>query len=163
MTKPDPQPWPQQNEDARPCPREGRPVIVDVYAEPKTGSIDFSLKWRFADDHPDDTNPEPIIIPKKNKGDLGTMIQFHLHDRTGMGLAFDPVDPFWVSRTTCPQDWSEDSEIPADRIRPHNKLLTVCDLNEVACDLNFSLNFEDRDGNRLPPYDPQIKNGGTSE
>ncbi len=161
MTQRDPQPQPKSGAQSALTPGAGTPVIADVYADPKTGGgVEFNLKWRFKTDHEDDARPEPIDIPAKKEGDDGTMIHFNLRDTTHRGFAFDPVDPIWVSRTQCPEDWAEDKEIPASRINRHPKLLTVYDANDEACVLNFALVFEDHDGKR-ELYDPQIKNGGT--
>jgi hypothetical protein len=161
MPETDPQPQQTSGAQSEFNPRPGTPVIANVYARPETGGgVKFSLKWRFKGELEDNERDWPIDIPEKKKVEPGTKIHFHLRDTTHRGFAFDPVHPIWVSRTQCPEDWSEDPEIPANCIDRHPNLLTVFDANKDACDLHFALVFEDRDGNR-EPYDPQIKNGGS--
>lgn len=149
---------PQSQQNSGSSPPAGTPVIADVFAVRKAGRVEFDLKWRFEGGN--EARPEPIDIPQKKCGDPGTMIHFHLHDKSGSGLVFDPVHPMWVSRTECPEDWAEDSEIPAGEMTRHPKLLKVFNANQDECELYFALVFEDNDGKRVP-YDPRIKNGGT--
>ena len=148
---------PQPQESTAPPP--GTPVIADVFAKPKAGGgVDFKLDWRFQGEN----NPRggPIDIPQKKCGEPGTMIHFHLRDETDRKLEFNIEDPIWVSRSSCPQDPSKDSEIPADHVNGHPNLLKVFDTNSDECDLRYALVFKDRDG-ATELFDPMIRNGGT--
>lgn len=155
-THPQPQQSPGEQSDS--THGAGTPVIADVFARKDGGRIKFDLRWRFENDAGE--REDPIDIPPKKYTEPGTMIHFHLHDRTGRGLAFDPVHPIWVSRAECPEDWSADPEIPKDGIDRHPKLLKVLDRNQDKCELHFALVFEDHQGNRVP-FDPRIINGGS--
>lgn len=149
-----------QSEQALGGPPPGTPVFVEIYADSSPGGgVAWSHKWRFQN-YSEKTGT--IDIPKKDRGQPGTPIQFKVNDRTEprIGLRFvDGDDAIWVDRTTCPQsDPARDPEIT--RIAPSGTVLRVLDLNDDECTLHYNLRFEP-DPNRYY-YDPEIRNGGTT-
>lgn len=148
---------PQPNQRTQCDSAGGRPVIVDVFADlDAMGRVRFDHDWRF-EGEPGQGNG-PIEIPKASANDPGTAIHFHLRDDSGRKLRFDDDDPIWVNRSECPDEASEDSEIPSDSIEASPKLLKVLDLNKEECELHYNLRFNSDQGPEQ--YDPSIRNGG---
>jgi hypothetical protein len=138
-------------------PVAGKPIHVDVLAEPDGKGVRFSHSWRFEDGQPQDGSA--IQVPRRKKDDPATSIRFHLIDRTQRKLRFDDADPIWVDRDCCPEQQSRDAEIPAEDVKAVGITLSVTDLNSEQCTLHYNLRFRDRDG-ASECYDPEIKNGG---
>ena len=137
-------------------PGAGTPIKVDVYAEDDgNGNVSWSHEWRF--ENGGGGGQGTIEVPRKDKGQPGTPIQFHLRDKTRIGLSF-ASDPIWVDRIACPQSPASDPEITG--INPQRNVLKLVDLNEDECVLHYSLRF-DPDPDRYC-YDPDIRNGGST-
>ena len=138
--------------------KAGDTVIVNVFAKDPTGVVEFSHEWRFHGGN--NKGGGKIEIPKAKKGDPGHPIHFYFFDETmpkrNLSFVLDPKNVIWVSRTGCPMECAEDSEITD--IVPAKKLLKVYDNNEVECELHYNLRFEP-DPDEYS-YDPEIKNGG---
>jgi hypothetical protein len=143
----------------------GTPVIVDVYVRSAITGLQFSHEWRWDDGNPG--GKDAIDIPPRQKGQPGTPIHFHLHDKTtpnrGLVFADDAEGPMWVQRWSCPPDGAkcEDPEIPGSEMQLSPNLLKVLDLNNEECSLHYRLRFKDRDG-KAESYDPEIRNGGVT-
>lgn len=145
-------------------PAAGTPVIVDVRARTGSGGkVEFSHKWRWENGTPGGDGT--IQIPKRGKDEDGTPIHFHLRDETNPSRGLDFTDDIhgamWVQRDSCPDERSEDSEIPPGDMNVSPNLLKVLDKNSEECTLHYRLRFKDRAGNS-ESYDPDIKNGGTN-
>lgn len=140
-----------------------RPVQVDVYAYREGDDILFAQAWRLDGDPGRRTGNIHIA---KGEGDVP--IKFHLHDRTGLNLAFLPADesqtegPFWCSTEDCPTSWGDgDGQISG--VESSNKLLKIVDANKgEPCTLHYALRFSGDATASGPPYafDPDIRNGG---
>ena len=145
---------PQQS--TGPGPGPGTPIKVDVYADDDgSGNVSWSHEWRF--DNGAGGGHGTIDVPRKAKGQPGTPIQFHIRDRTRIGLSF-ASDPIWVDRNSCPLARASDPEITD--VDPQRNVLKLVDLNEDQCVLHYSLRFEP-DPDRYC-YDPDIRNGGST-
>lgn len=141
-------------------PGPGTPIFVDVTASPdRCGGVDFEHQWRFENGQPQGNGA--IEVPERSASDPGTPIRFHLNDTTGRQLRFDEADPIWVDRSGCPEEQSDDAEIPPHSIQASGRTLSVLDRNSEKCTLHYALRFRDRDGG-YECYDPEIKNGGIS-
>ena len=140
-----------------------RPVQVDVYAYLEGDDILFAQAWRLDGDP---GRRKGHIEIGKGQGDVP--IKFHLHDRTGLKLAFLPTDvdkqegPFWCSALDCPTSWGDGSG-QISGVESSNNLLKVVDANKgEPCTLHYALRFTGAPIGSGPPYafDPDIRNGG---
>jgi hypothetical protein len=146
-------------------PPAGTPVIVEVLARTGAdGSVEFSHDWRWQNGMPGGGSGA-IEVPKRGKDEDGTLIHFHLRDETqpnrGLDFTDDIQGAMWVKRENCPDERSEDPEIPPGQMDASPNLLKVFDKNSEECTLHYRLRFKDRHGNAVS-YDPDIKNGGTN-
>lgn len=140
-----------------------RPIQVDVYAYLEGDDILFAQAWRLDGDP---ARRKGRIEVAEGEGDVP--IKFHLHDRTGLGLAFLPADPsnqqgpFWCSTGDCPTAWGDgDGQISG--IDSSKNLLKIVDANSgEPRTLHYALRFSGDPIGSGPPYefDPDIRNGG---
>lgn len=140
-----------------------RTVQVDVFAYREGDDILFAQAWRMDGDPA--RQKGHIEIPK-GQGDVP--FKFHLHDRSGLNLAFLPNDegkqegPFWCSTMDCPTSWGDGNGQIMD-ISSSNNLLKIVDANSGdPCTLHYALRFTGDELGSGPPYsfDPDIRNGG---
>ena len=141
-----------------------RPVQVDVYAYLEGEDILFAQAWR-TDGDPGRRQGHIEI----GKGQADVPIKFHLHDRTGLNLAFLPADegkqegPFWCNTLDCPTSWGDGNGQIGD-VDSSKNLLKVVDANSgEPCTLHYALRFTGDPVGSGPPYafDPDIRNGGS--
>jgi hypothetical protein len=131
------------------------PIHVDVYADLKDEMVLFSHVWK----EPGGTKKKKGKIEVNQKD---TPIHFHLHDDTGLGLAFCATasDAMWVDLKDCPTCAGNGGQITFDSSAP--KLLKVSDANlNPPCTLHYALRFTGNPTTEDSPpyeYDPEIKN-----
>ena len=107
-----------------------------------------------------------IGIQARAETDPGTPMNFNFRDETNpkrqLRYADDDDGAMWVLRGSCPQENSEDPEIPKSKMDPKPMLLKVFNENSQECTLHYRLRFTDQEGN-VESYDPDITNGGTNK
>jgi len=141
-------------------PRPGTPATIDIFADKgANGGICFSHEWRFENGP---ASKGHMQVPRKRRVEPGTPTHFRLHDRSGTGLKFEAqvADAIWVQENSCPCDAQHDPEFDLRNARRQDRLLSVVNLNQRACELHYRLNFRDSAGKAVC-YDPIIRNGGS--
>lgn len=142
---------------------KARDVHVDVYAYREGEDILFAQAWKLDGDK---ERKKGHIKIGEGQGDVP--ISFQLHNRTGLDLAFLPVDdgkqegPFWCAMHDCPTAWGNgDGQIKSIEILP-NDVLRVVDANSgEPCTLHYALRFrEPKLASPTYEFDPDIRNGG---
>ncbi len=155
----------QQTETDDDAPVKAREVHVDVYAFEADGDVLFAQAWKREGE------------PKRKKGhitidegDGDIPIRFHLHDKTGLNLAFLPVDPakqegpFWCDVGDCPTAWGNGSGQISSIENLPSGMLRVVDANTgEPCTLHYALRFKAGTvAGSIYEFDPDIRNGGGS-
>ncbi len=128
-----------------------KPIEVDVIANPDGSGVDWDLVIKS------NGKDGEIDLPRDSGG---YEIEFRLVDRTRLKLRFDASGPIFASTdlSECPRTL-DTSQIMVDECDDNE--LVVFDWNygsEVA--IRYQLNFVNKIGNRMPPFDPIIRNGG---
>lgn len=89
-------------------------------------------------------------------------------DTTGLGIKY-ASDPLWAQWGTQKPSggWSSkpsgnDTDQLVDMNVTNNTVLHFRDTNSKAGDIKYQLNFVDKNGNKVDPLDPDIRNGGTT-
>jgi len=135
-----------------------RTLQVDVYAYREGDDVLFTHAWRR---HGDAKRLKGQLKIPHGQGDVP--VHFHLHDRTGLQLAFEraPSDAMWVSQTECPVRAGNGGQITFLNSSP-NQLIVEDDNSGDECVLHFALRFtgDELAGNTTYEYDPEIRNGG---
>lgn len=125
---------------------------VKVKAEPAGGGIEWTI---------DGKKPKDSVHSFGHKTGAQTL-NFHLDDRTGLGLKFDE-DPIWVHESDghqCPPAGIDTDQLKVSSVAPGK--LSIHNRNDgPARTLHYQLNFVDGSG-AAQRVDPVIKNGGTN-
>jgi hypothetical protein len=128
-----------------------KPIEVDVIANPDGDGVDWELAIKSHG------NDEEIDLPRDSGG---YEIEFRLIDRTRLKLRFDASAPIFASTdvSQCPTTL-DTSQIMVDECDDNE--LDIVDWNYGSeTKIRYQLNFVDKVGNKMPPFDPIIRNGG---
>lgn len=128
-----------------------KPIEVDVIANPDGGGVDWGL------DIKSNGKDDEIDLPPDSGG---YEIQFRLIDRTRLKLRFDASGPIFASTdlSECPKTL-DTTQIMVDECDDND--LVIFDWNYgSSVSIRYQLNFVDKIGNKMPPFDPIIRNGG---